>query len=106
VKLSRWILWLLLVVLISPSLFARTWYARRDGGTRYSINVTSGQCDGKTDAPYSGKGVNQLCAYEMLYNTKDGFIGPHTWTTTLVIGSEQIISPQQVRRSSRTVLHG
>ncbi|WP_125486022.1 Ig domain-containing protein [Edaphobacter aggregans] len=47
-----------------------TWYVRPDGGTRYSSNVTTGQCDGKADAPYSGSGVNQHCAFNdvrMLY---------------------------------------
>jgi hypothetical protein len=44
-------------------LSATTWYVRPDGGTRYSKNVAKGQCDGKTDASYSGKGVNQHCAF-------------------------------------------
>ena len=39
------------------------WYVRQDGGTRYSTNVTNGQCDGKADAAYSSSGVNQHCAY-------------------------------------------
>lgn len=40
-----------------------TWYVRPDGGTRYSSNVTGGQCDGLSDAAYPGKGVNQHCAF-------------------------------------------
>ena len=40
-----------------------TWYVRPDGGTRYSANVTTGQCDGLGDAPYPGTGVNQHCAF-------------------------------------------
>lgn len=40
-----------------------TWYVRRDGGTRYSSNVTNGQCDGLANAAYSGTGVNQHCAF-------------------------------------------
>ena len=40
-----------------------TWYVRPDGGTRYSANVPTGQCDGLGDAAYSGKGVNQHCAF-------------------------------------------
>ena len=40
-----------------------TWFVRPDGGTRYSSNV-AGQCDGKGDAPYSGSGVNQHCAFK------------------------------------------
>jgi hypothetical protein len=40
-----------------------TWYVRPDGGTRYTTNVPTGQCDGKGDAPYPGSGVNQHCAF-------------------------------------------
>jgi hypothetical protein len=40
-----------------------TWYIRSDGGTRYSANVTTGQCDGQADTAYSGTGVNQHCAF-------------------------------------------
>jgi hypothetical protein len=45
-------------------LCATTWYVRPDGGTRYSSNVTAGQCDGKADAPYSGTRTNQHCAFK------------------------------------------
>jgi hypothetical protein len=41
-----------------------TWYVRPDGGTRYSSNVTSGQCDGKADAAYPGSRTNQHCAFK------------------------------------------
>ena len=44
-------------------MMATTWYVRADGGTRYSTNVTAGQCDGKADAAYPGSGVNQHCAF-------------------------------------------
>ena len=47
-----------------------TWYVRPDGGTRYSSNVLTGQCDGMGDSPYPGTGVNQHCAFNdfrMLY---------------------------------------
>lgn len=42
---------------------ASTWYVRPDGGTRYSTNNTTGQCDGLGDAAYPGNGVNQHCAF-------------------------------------------
>ena len=58
------LLWLFLALLVSLPLSAETWYVRQDGGTRYSIRATTGQCDGKGDAPYSGKGVNQHCAFK------------------------------------------
>lgn len=60
-------------VFISLPAFAAEWYVRPDGGTRYSTNVAQGQCDGKADAPYPGKGVNQHCAFkEVRYLYGDG----------------------------------
>jgi Putative Ig domain len=50
-----------------------TWYVRPDGGSRYSANVPTGQCDGKADVAYSGSGTNQHCAfndYRYLYDDK------------------------------------
>ena len=41
-----------------------TWYVRPDGGTRFSKNVPTGQCDGTADKAYSGKGTNQPCAFK------------------------------------------
>jgi hypothetical protein len=45
-------------------LYATTWYVRPDGGTRYSSNVSNGQCDGKADAAPSGGKANQHCAFK------------------------------------------
>jgi hypothetical protein len=48
---------------------------RPDGGTRYSSNVPTGQCDGQGDAAYSGSGTNQHCAfndYRYLYDDNSG----------------------------------
>jgi hypothetical protein len=42
---------------------ATTYYARKDGGTRYSAAVQTGQCDGKTDAAYTGQ-TNHACAFK------------------------------------------
>lgn len=51
----------------------RHWFIRTDGGTRYSTNYTSGQCDGLGDAPYPGTGVNQHCAFnDYRYLYQDG----------------------------------
>jgi hypothetical protein len=44
----------------------RTFYVRSDGGSRYSANATSGQCNGQYDVSYAstgGTGINQNCAY-------------------------------------------
>lgn len=56
---------LCVLVLLSTcsSLCATTWYVRRDGGTRYSTRMLSGQCDGRADKPYPGTGTNRACAF-------------------------------------------
>ncbi|HEU5340737.1 choice-of-anchor Q domain-containing protein [Edaphobacter sp.] len=51
------------MLMVPLSLIGETWYVRPDGGTRYSENNHKGQCDGKADAAYSGKGTNQHCAF-------------------------------------------
>lgn len=60
---------------------ATAWYVRPDGGTRFSSNVPSGQCNGKADAVYSGTGVNQPCAFgDLRYLAFDGtFAANGTW---------------------------
>ena len=64
---------LLLSMIASFPALAATWYVRPDGGTRYSTNMTSGQCDGLGDAAYSGAGVNQHCAFkDVRYLWSDG----------------------------------
>ncbi len=66
-------------VLMTKAAFAATWYVRPDGGTRYSSNITSGQCDGLADAPYSGVGQNQHCAFkDFRYLYQDGAYGNPT----------------------------
>jgi hypothetical protein len=54
----------LLLLATSLPLFGSTWFVRPDGGTRFSANVTAGQCDGKADAAYPGSGVNKHCAFK------------------------------------------
>jgi hypothetical protein len=51
------------IVCITSHLFATTYYARKDGGTRFSVNQPNGQCDGMTDAPYSSAVMNHACAF-------------------------------------------
>jgi len=61
------------VALASHPLSATNWYVRSDGGTRYSTNVSNGQCDGKADAPYPGSGTNKHCAFkDVRYFWSDG----------------------------------
>jgi hypothetical protein len=55
---------ILALLLSSLPAFAQTsWFVRPDGGTRFSSNVTTGQCSGLADAPYPGSGTNQACAF-------------------------------------------
>ncbi|RSL17544.1 hypothetical protein EDE15_3079 [Edaphobacter aggregans] len=77
-------------------LFGTTWYVRPDGGTRYSTNVTKGQCDGKADAPYPGSGANKHCAFNdvrMLYTDGTYADGHHfpAWGWVIAGGDTVII---------------
>ncbi|MCU1322108.1 MAG: Ig domain protein, partial [Acidobacteriaceae bacterium] len=66
-----------------------SWYVRADGGTRYSANTTTGQCDGKADAAYGGVGTNQHCAfndYRFLYD--DQSYGNRAW---VIAGGDTVI---------------
>lgn len=61
-----------------------TWYVRPDGGTRYSANVPTGQCNGTANAAYSGTGTNQNCAFNdarMLW-TDGSYCGDGTATSS------------------------
>ncbi len=42
----------------------QTWYVNGGGGTRYSVNQPGGQCNGMSQNPYPGSGVNQNCAFK------------------------------------------
>jgi hypothetical protein len=63
----------------------QNWFVRPDGGTRYSVNVTLGQCDGKADVSYAstgGTGVNQHCAFnDVRYMWSDNTVasGAGSW---------------------------
>ena len=61
----RWVISPLLILYVESSMATAqtTWYIRPDGGTRFDANVPTGQCDGKSDAPYPGSGQNQHCAF-------------------------------------------
>ena len=56
---------------LTPTGPGTTWFIRPDGGTRYSANQPTGQCDGQADVAYPGTGTNQHCAfndYRFLYD--------------------------------------
>ncbi|HWB32277.1 MAG TPA: putative Ig domain-containing protein [Acidobacteriaceae bacterium] len=80
-----------------------TWYIRPDGGTRYSKNVTNGQCDGLADAPYPGSGVNQHCAFkDYRYLWDDQSYGNDAW---VISGGDTVIirgGPWRVGYDSNT----
>ncbi len=57
-----------------------TWFIRPDGGTRYSANVPTGQCNGTVDQAYPGTGVNQNCAFnDVRYLWSDNSGAPNAW---------------------------
>ena len=94
--------------LVAPAFAQTTWYVRPDGGTRYSANQTNGQCDGEADAPYTGSGVNQHCAFnDYRYLWDDRTYGNHAWViaggdTVIIrggpwrVGFDQGVSPNDV----------
>ena len=70
-------------------LSAETWFVRRDAGTRYSARVRSGQCDGRADAPYPGKGVNQHWAFSSAqYLYLEGTYGISKW---VIAGGDTVV---------------
>ena len=78
---------------MSRALRAETWYVRVDGGTRYSAHATSGQCDGKADAPYPGHGTNKHCAfndYRSLWDDRATY-GKTAW---VIAGGDTVIVDQ------------
>jgi hypothetical protein len=80
----------LLLLAFSLPAFGSTWFIRADGGTRYSDKTHIGQCDGRTDAKYPGKGVNQHCAfsdYRYLYDDRQSY-GVSAW---VISGGDTVI---------------
>lgn len=72
----------------------QTWYVRADGGTRFSTNVTSGQCDGLADVSYAstgGTGTNQHCAYNdfrYMWDDDSGSVGAGAW---VIAGGDTVV---------------
>jgi hypothetical protein len=83
------VLWSLLIVMVSLPLFGETWYIRTDGGTRHSAKMPTGQCDGKADVAYPGKGVNQHCAFnDFRFMWDDQSYGSDAW---VMAGGDTVI---------------
>ena len=89
VRMRRNILWSLLLLFVCAPAFGETWYVRKDGGTRYSAKAPTGQCDGKADAAYRGRGVNQHCAFkDYRYLWDDQSYGNDAW---VIAGGDTVI---------------
>jgi len=84
------------------------WFVRPDGGTRYSANVTNGQCDGQADIAYADAvtanggtaAPNLHCAFnDVRYMWLDGTYGNSQWVMaggdTLVIRGCAALPSQQ-----------
>ena len=68
-----------------------TWFVRADGGTRYSVNVPQGQCDGLADVAYPGTGTNQHCAFNdfrYLWDDDSGQVGIGAW---VIAGGDTVV---------------
>ncbi len=68
------------VTLTVNSAQGTTWYIRKDGGT-------ATQCNGKTDAAYSGSGTNQPCAFNHL----SWLLPPVFGANVLMAGGDTVI---------------
>jgi len=88
----------------------QTWYVRPDGGTRYSSNVPTGQCNGKFDVSYAstGGGTNQNCAFNdfrYMWDDDSGAVGAGAW---VIAGGDTVIvrgctaGPNQVNPANPT----
>ena len=98
--LQRILLSIIALLAIVSAASAETWFVRADGGTRYSAKEHNGQCDGKADAAYPGKGANQHCAFnDVRYMWMDGTYGNSQWVMkggdTLVIRGCAALPSQQ-----------
>ena len=87
--ISRTIGFLLLLFLVALPLSAETWFVRHDGGTRYSTHMHDGQCDGRADAAYPGKGVNRHCAFnDVRYLWSDNSGEKNAW---VIAGGDTVV---------------
>ena len=79
----------LLLFLVALPLSAETWFVRHDGGTRYSTKVHSGECDGKADAAYPGKGADRHCAFnDVRYLWSDNSGEKNAW---VIAGGDTVV---------------
>ena len=79
----------LLLFWVAVPLAAETWFVRSDGGTRYSTRMHDGQCDGRADAPYSGKGVDRHCAFnDVRYLWSDNSGEKNAW---VIAGGDTVV---------------
>ena len=80
----------LMLFFLAAPLLAETFYVRPDGGSRFSAKDNAGQCDGKADLAYPGKGVNRHCAfgdYRYLWDDRHSY-GNFKWA---IAGGDTVI---------------
>ena len=67
----------------------QTWFVRPDGGSRFSANVPTGQCNGQYDAAYPGSGVDQNCAFnDVRYLWSDNSGAQNAW---VIAGGDTVV---------------
>ncbi len=84
-----------------------TWYVRPGGGTPFvsRTQTPKGQCDGKHDADYPGKGVDQPCAlgdFEYLYFDQVS----HMHGAWMIAGGDTVIVRQKKAGYDTAVING
>jgi hypothetical protein len=84
-----------------------TWYVRPGGGTPFvnRAQTPNGQCDGKHDADYPGKGVDQPCAlgdFEYLYFDQVS----HSRSAWMIAGGDTVIVRQKPSGYDAAVING
>jgi hypothetical protein len=70
---------------------ATTHYARPDGGTLYTANVPTGQCDGEADVAYPGTGTDQHCAvndFRYAWDDNSGVVGSGNWALSNTVAGD------------------
>jgi hypothetical protein len=89
-----------IAVSAAQSASGTTWYVRPDGGTRYSSNFTSGQCDGKTDQSYAAAvaanggtaATNMHCAFnDVRFLWQDGSYDSYWEYGWIIAGGDTVI---------------
>lgn len=78
--MRRFILFGFLSILSAlPAFASQTYFVRADGGTRFSVAVPAGQCDGLSDLPAAGATAKHCAFNDVRYLWSDNSSAPMAW---------------------------